>query len=152
MLDRLQGSPGTQILAGSSGTASAVGSPDFVNKDGPTSLRTGAVVLNVPLIIVLGYTNSGPVNATMKVVQDGTTLQGDPTNEQRANPLLLAVLAAVVHLPALPRVGGHRPTTAVSSSPSSPGRSHCISPSFKGHAAGLAPFNGILSSVARAMD
>jgi carbonic anhydrase len=49
---------------------------NFVNEDGLASLEYGAIVLGVPLIMVLGHTNCGAVNATIKVVTDGTTLPG----------------------------------------------------------------------------
>jgi len=49
---------------------------NFVNEDGLASLEYGAVVLGVPLIVVLGHSNCGAVNATIKVVQEGTTLPG----------------------------------------------------------------------------
>jgi carbonic anhydrase len=49
---------------------------NFVNEDGLASLEYGAIVLGVPLIMVLGHSNCGAVNATIKVVKDGTTLPG----------------------------------------------------------------------------
>ena len=49
---------------------------NFVNEDGLASLEYGAIVLGVPLIMVLGHTNCGAVNATIKAVKEGTTLPG----------------------------------------------------------------------------
>src|SRR5947208_3178290 len=49
---------------------------NFVNEDGLASLEYGAVVLNSPLIMVLGHSNCGAVNATIKTRQEGKTLAG----------------------------------------------------------------------------
>jgi carbonic anhydrase len=67
---------------------------NFVNEDGLASLEYGAVVLNVPLIMVLGHTNCGAVNATIKVVQDGTTLPGHlPSLVDAIRPAVVAAQA-----------------------------------------------------------
>jgi carbonic anhydrase len=49
---------------------------NFVNEDGLASLEYGAAVLNVPLIMVLGHSDCGAVNATIKTVKDGGRLPG----------------------------------------------------------------------------
>ena len=49
---------------------------NFLNDDGFASLEYGALVLNVPLIMVLGHSNCGAVDATIKVLKDGTKLPG----------------------------------------------------------------------------
>lgn len=49
---------------------------NFVNDDGLASLEYGVLVLNIPLIMVLGHSNCGAVDATIKVLQDGTKLPG----------------------------------------------------------------------------
>ncbi|MFG1396616.1 carbonic anhydrase [Roseixanthobacter pseudopolyaromaticivorans] len=49
---------------------------NFVNDDGLASLEYGVKVLGVPLIMVLGHSGCGAVAATIKVIQDGTTLPG----------------------------------------------------------------------------
>jgi carbonic anhydrase len=49
---------------------------NFVNEDGLASLEYGATILGAPLIMVLGHSGCGAVNATIKVVKDGTTLPG----------------------------------------------------------------------------
>lgn len=49
---------------------------NFLNDDGLASLEYGALVLNVPLIMVLGHSNCGAVDATIKVLKDGTKLPG----------------------------------------------------------------------------
>jgi carbonic anhydrase len=67
---------------------------NFVNEDGLASLEYGAVVLNVRLIMVLGHTNRGAVNATIKVVQDGTTLPGHlPSLVDAIRPSVVAAQA-----------------------------------------------------------
>lgn len=49
---------------------------NFLNDDGLASLEYGALVLNIPLILVLGHSNCGAVDATIKVLKDGTKLPG----------------------------------------------------------------------------
>ena len=49
---------------------------NFTNEDGLASLEYGSVVLGVPLILVLGHSNCGAVNATIKAVKEGTSLPG----------------------------------------------------------------------------
>jgi carbonic anhydrase len=49
---------------------------NFLNDDGLASLEYGALILNVPLIMVLGHSNCGAVDATIKVLKDGTKLPG----------------------------------------------------------------------------
>lgn len=71
---------------------------NFVNEDGLASLEYGAVVLGVPLIMVLGHTNCGAINATIKVVKDGTTLPGHLPS--LINAIRPAVVAAQAKTPA----------------------------------------------------
>jgi len=49
---------------------------NFVNEDGLASLEYGAVVLQSQLIMVLGHSDCGAVNSTIKAMSDGTTLPG----------------------------------------------------------------------------
>jgi len=49
---------------------------NFVNDDGLASLEYGVKFLGIPLIMVLGHSGCGAVDATIKVVQDGITLPG----------------------------------------------------------------------------
>jgi carbonic anhydrase len=49
---------------------------NFVNEDGLASLEYGAVVLGSRLIMVLGHSDCGAVNSTIKAMSDGTTLPG----------------------------------------------------------------------------
>lgn len=49
---------------------------NFANADMIASLEYGVAVLGVPLIMVLGHGSCGAVDATVKSVQDGTTLAG----------------------------------------------------------------------------
>jgi carbonic anhydrase len=49
---------------------------NFLNDDGLASLEYGALILNIPLIMVLGHSNCGAVDATIKVLKDGTKLPG----------------------------------------------------------------------------
>jgi carbonic anhydrase len=49
---------------------------NFVNDDGLASLEYGSKVLGVPLIMVLGHSNCGAVDATLKVLKDGIELPG----------------------------------------------------------------------------
>ena len=49
---------------------------NFVNEDGLASLEYGAVVLQSQLIMVLGHSDCGAVNSTIKAMSEGTTLPG----------------------------------------------------------------------------
>lgn len=49
---------------------------NFVNDDGLASLEYGVKFLGMPLIMVLGHTNCGAVDATIKVVKDNISLPG----------------------------------------------------------------------------
>ena len=71
---------------------------NFVDEDGLASLEYGATILGVPLIMVLGHSNCGAVNATIKVVKDGTTLPGHLPS--LINAIRPAVVAAQANAPA----------------------------------------------------
>lgn len=71
---------------------------NFVNEDGLASLEYGAMVLGVPLIMVLGHSSCGAVDATIKVVKDGTTLPGHLPS--LINAIRPAVVAAQARNPA----------------------------------------------------
>jgi carbonic anhydrase len=49
---------------------------NFVNQDGLASLEYGTLVLNAPLIMVLGHTACGAVATAIKVVNEGLQLPG----------------------------------------------------------------------------
>jgi len=49
---------------------------NFVTTEGLGSLEFGAAVLGVKLILVLGHSNCGAVNATVKALQEGNSLPG----------------------------------------------------------------------------
>lgn len=49
---------------------------NFVNEDGLASLEYGVAVLGMPLIMVLGHSGCGAVDATIKAVNDGTQFPG----------------------------------------------------------------------------
>jgi carbonic anhydrase len=49
---------------------------NFVNDDGLASLEYGVRFLGVPLIMVLGHSNCGAVDATIKVLKDDARLPG----------------------------------------------------------------------------
>ncbi|TCT08052.1 carbonic anhydrase [Aquabacter spiritensis] len=49
---------------------------NFVNNDGLASLEYGAKFLGSPLIMVLGHSNCGAVDATIKVLKDNIQLPG----------------------------------------------------------------------------
>lgn len=49
---------------------------NFVNDDGLASLEYGVKFLGIPLIMVLGHTNCGAVDATIKVLKDNAKLPG----------------------------------------------------------------------------
>jgi carbonic anhydrase len=67
---------------------------NFVNEDGLASLEYGAMVLGVPLIMVLGHSNCGAVDATIKVVKEGTSLPGHlPSLINAIRPAVVAAQA-----------------------------------------------------------
>ena len=88
-------SPSIRARASCSWCASA---GNFVNEDGLASLEYGAMVLGVPLIMVLGHSNCGAVDATIKVVKDGSTLPGHLPS--LINAIRPAVVAAQAKNPA----------------------------------------------------
>ena len=49
---------------------------NFVNDDGLASLEYGVRFLGVPLIMVLGHSNCGAIDATIKVLKDDARLPG----------------------------------------------------------------------------
>lgn len=49
---------------------------NFVNQDGLASLEYGLAVLGIPLIMVLGHSGCGAIDATIKVIKDNITLPG----------------------------------------------------------------------------
>jgi carbonic anhydrase len=49
---------------------------NFVNEDGLASLEYGVAILGVPLILVLGHSSCGAIEATIKAVKDGVALPG----------------------------------------------------------------------------
>lgn len=49
---------------------------NFVNDDGLASVEYAVKFLNTPLVIVLGHSNCGAIEAAIKVVRDGATLPG----------------------------------------------------------------------------
>jgi carbonic anhydrase len=70
---------------------------NFVNDDGLASLEYGVEFLDVPLIVVLGHSGCGAVAATLKVIQEGTTLPGHlPELVQAMRP---GIEAAIQHKP-----------------------------------------------------
>ena len=71
---------------------------NFTNEDGLASLEYGSVVLGVPLILVLGHSNCGAINATIKAVKEGTTLPGHLPS--LINAIRPAVVAAEARKPA----------------------------------------------------
>jgi len=62
------------------------------------AIEYGATILGVPLIMVLGHSNCGAVNATIKVVKEGTTLPGHLPS--LINAIRPAVVAAQAKSPA----------------------------------------------------
>lgn len=71
---------------------------NFINEDGLASLEYGAAVLGVPFIMVLGHSKCGAVDATIKVVKDGSTLPGHLPS--LTNAIRPAVIAAQAKQPA----------------------------------------------------
>jgi carbonic anhydrase len=57
---------------------------NFVTPDGLASLEFGAAVLGTKLIMVLGHSNCGAVNATVTALQKGNTLPGHIADLVRA--------------------------------------------------------------------
>jgi carbonic anhydrase len=57
---------------------------NFVTPDGLGSLEYGAAVLGTKVIMVLGHTNCGAVNATVQALQKGNTLPGHIADLVRA--------------------------------------------------------------------
>jgi carbonic anhydrase len=57
---------------------------NFVTPDGLGSLEYGAAVLGTKVIMVLGHTNCGAVNATIEALQKGNTLPGHIADLVRA--------------------------------------------------------------------
>jgi carbonic anhydrase len=49
---------------------------NFVNDDGLASMEYGVRFLGIPLLMVLGHTNCGAVDATIKVMKEGVKLPG----------------------------------------------------------------------------
>ncbi|MGJ4896106.1 MULTISPECIES: carbonic anhydrase [unclassified Bradyrhizobium] len=49
---------------------------NFVNDDGLASLEYGVKFLGTPLVLVLGHSGCGAIDATIKVLKDGTKLPG----------------------------------------------------------------------------
>lgn len=71
---------------------------NFVNTDGLASLEYGVAVLGVPLIMVLGHTNCGAIDATIKVVKDNVILPGHLPD--LVNALKPGIEAAIAQKPA----------------------------------------------------
>ena len=57
---------------------------NFVTPDGLGSLEYGAAVLGTKVIMVLGHTSCGAVNATVEALQKGNTLPGHIADLVRA--------------------------------------------------------------------
>ncbi|MGX1308352.1 carbonic anhydrase [Amorphus suaedae] len=49
---------------------------NFVDVSGLASIEYGVAVLGIPLLVVLGHSNCGAIDATIKVIQTGTELPG----------------------------------------------------------------------------
>ncbi|MBN9083041.1 MAG: carbonic anhydrase [Rhizobiales bacterium 62-17] len=71
---------------------------NFVNDDGLASLEYAVKILNTPLIMVLGHSNCGAVDAAIKVLNDGATLPGHL--QQLVRDIKPAVAAAQKEKPA----------------------------------------------------
>ena len=71
---------------------------NFVNDDGLASLEYGVKFLGIPLIVVLGHSGCGAVDATIKVVQENATLPGHLPG--LVNALKPAIEAAIAKKPA----------------------------------------------------
>jgi carbonic anhydrase len=70
---------------------------NFVTDDGLASLEYGVKVLGVPLLVVLGHSACGAVDATIKVIQQGTQLPGHLP--QLVDALKPGVQAAIAQKP-----------------------------------------------------
>jgi carbonic anhydrase len=67
---------------------------NFVNEDGLASLEYAVKILGAPLIMVLGHTNCGAVDAAIKVVKDRTKLPGHlPELVKSIEPAVIAAHA-----------------------------------------------------------
>jgi carbonic anhydrase len=67
---------------------------NFVTTEGLASLEYGAAVLGTKLIMVLGHSSCGAVNATVKALQQGNTLPGHIADLARTmKPAIAPVLA-----------------------------------------------------------
>lgn len=67
---------------------------NFVNDDGLASLEYGVQFLGIPLIVVLGHSGCGAVDATIKVVKDGLKLPGHlPGLVESLRPAITAAIA-----------------------------------------------------------
>jgi carbonic anhydrase len=71
---------------------------NFVNDDGLASIEYGLKFLGIPLVMVLGHSNCGAVNAAIKVVKDGAELPGHLPD--LVNSIRPAVEAAIAKKPA----------------------------------------------------
>jgi len=71
---------------------------NFVNEDGLASLEYGVAVLNIPLLMVLGHSGCGAVDATIKVIQENAQLPGHLP--QLANDMKPGVQVAIDKKPA----------------------------------------------------
>lgn len=68
---------------------------NFVNEHDLASLEYGVAVLGVPLIVVLGHSGCGAVNATIDVVRNGTKLPGHlPSLVAALRPAVKTAMAA----------------------------------------------------------
>ena len=67
---------------------------NFVNDDGLASLEYGVKFLGTPLVLVLGHSGCGAIDATIKVLKDGTRLPGHlPTLIDALKPGVEAAIA-----------------------------------------------------------
>ena len=67
---------------------------NFVHDDGLASLEYAVKILGVPLLIVLGHTNCGAVDAAIKVVKEGAELPGHlPELIESIKPAVIAAQA-----------------------------------------------------------
>ncbi|MCA1298649.1 carbonic anhydrase [Stappia indica] len=68
---------------------------NFINEDGLASLEYGAAVLGIKLIVVLGHSACGAVDATIKVVKEKTTLPGHlPSLTDAIRPAVESAMAS----------------------------------------------------------
>lgn len=67
---------------------------NFINEDGLASLEYGALVLGVKLIVVLGHTSCGAIDATIKSIEDNTLPPGHlPTLVNAIRPAVYDAMA-----------------------------------------------------------